>query len=79
MHEGRKSYQFQEFSHFSKEKVLCLGSSRKQPVIKWADNMAWPGKVTLTDRALYFEVLPSSDLNNFEATKIFSKREATKF
>lgn len=57
VHEGRKSYQFQEFSDFSKEKVLCLGSSRKQPVIRWANNMAWPGKLTLTDRALYFEAV----------------------
>ncbi|KAL8553654.1 hypothetical protein ACS0TY_002094 [Phlomoides rotata] len=55
VHEGRKSYQFQEVSIFPKEKILCLGSSRKQPVIRWENNMAWPGKVTLTDRALYFE------------------------
>lgn len=55
VHDGRKSCQFQEFSHLSKERILCLGSSRKQPVIKWENNMAWPGKLTLTDRALYFE------------------------
>ncbi|KAL3843707.1 hypothetical protein ACJIZ3_001110 [Penstemon smallii] len=58
VHEGRKSYKSQEFSHLSsKEKILCLGSSRKQPVIKWENNMAWPGKLTLTDRALYFETV----------------------
>ncbi|KAL3651601.1 hypothetical protein CASFOL_004603 [Castilleja foliolosa] len=55
VHEGRKSYQFQDVSDNFKEKTLCLGSSRKQPVIKWDKNMAWPGKVTLTDKALYFE------------------------
>ncbi|CAA0812430.1 Plant protein of unknown function (DUF639 [Striga hermonthica] len=58
VHEGRSSYQSQEFlSNHSEEKILCLGSSRKQPVIKWEKNMAWPGKLTLTDKALYFEVL----------------------
>ncbi|PIN09646.1 hypothetical protein CDL12_17776 [Handroanthus impetiginosus] len=57
VHEGRKSYQFEEFSHSSKEKVLCLGSSRKQPVIRWEKNMAWPGKLTLTNKALYFEAV----------------------
>ncbi|KAL6560704.1 hypothetical protein OROGR_004263 [Orobanche gracilis] len=58
VHEGRKSYQFQEFSeNHSNEKIICHGSSRKQPVIKWEKNMAWPGKLTLTDKALYFEML----------------------
>ncbi|XP_047340971.1 uncharacterized protein LOC124944688 [Impatiens glandulifera] len=54
VHEGRKSYQFED-AQFSGEKVLCRGSSRKQPVLKWDKNMAWPGKLTLTDKALYFE------------------------
>lgn len=72
VHEGRKSYQIQDLSQFSKEKILCLGSSRKQPVLKWENNLAWPGKVTLTDKALYFEVLSSSELNNFEGNS-FSK------
>ncbi|KAL2460491.1 Plant protein of unknown function (DUF639) [Abeliophyllum distichum] len=64
VHEGRKSYQIQEFSHLSNERILCLGSSRKQPVIKWENNMAWPGKLTLTDRALYFQhtLLPAVGL-----------------
>ncbi|KAG8364083.1 hypothetical protein BUALT_Bualt19G0089400 [Buddleja alternifolia] len=57
VHEGRKSHQFQESSNISEEKILCLGSSRKQPVIRWEKNMAWPGKLTLTDRALYFEAV----------------------
>ncbi|KAL6501260.1 hypothetical protein OROHE_024907 [Orobanche hederae] len=58
VHEGRKSYQFQEFSeNHSNEKIICRGSSRKQPVIKWEKNMAWPGKLTLTDKALYFEAV----------------------
>lgn len=81
VHEGRKSYQFQEFSHFSKEKVLCLGSSRKQPVIKWADNMAWPGKVTLTDRALYFEavgIVGEKDALRLDLTHKGSRVEKTR-
>jgi hypothetical protein len=38
------------------EKVLCIGSSKKRPVLKWEENTAWPGSLTLTDKALYFEV-----------------------
>lgn len=56
VHEGRKSYKFPEVSHVTKERILCLASSRKQPVMKWENNMSWPGKLTLTDEALYFEV-----------------------
>ncbi|XP_071691576.1 uncharacterized protein [Rutidosis leptorrhynchoides] len=55
VYEGRKSSISMESSHLSGEKILCLGSSRKRPVLKWETNMAWPGKVTLTDKALYFE------------------------
>lgn len=54
VHNERKSYQPQ-LPHIPSEQVLCVGSSRKQPVLKWEDNMAWPGKLTLTERALYFE------------------------
>nr|GEV50766.1 hypothetical protein CTI12_AA229210 [Tanacetum cinerariifolium] len=54
VYDGRKSYIFEE-SPISGERILCLGSSRKRPVIKWENNMAWPGKLTLTDKALYFE------------------------
>ncbi|KAA8545536.1 hypothetical protein F0562_020320 [Nyssa sinensis] len=57
VHEGRKSYQFQEWPQLSSEKILCLGSSRKRPVLKWENNMAWPGKLTLTDKSLYFEAV----------------------
>lgn len=64
MHDGRKAYQFQEFSQTSEENILCLGSSRKQPVIRWEKNMAWPGKLTLTDKALYFKVLLQTNSKN---------------
>lgn len=56
VHEGRKSYQIQECPHLSEERILCIGSSRKRPVLKWENNVAWPGKLTLTDKAMYFEV-----------------------
>ncbi|XAR53126.1 hypothetical protein NMG60_11021541 [Bertholletia excelsa] len=55
VHEGRKSNQFREGPQLSDERILCLGLSRKRPVLKWENNMAWPGKLTLTDKALYFE------------------------
>lgn len=57
VHEGRKSNQFREGPQLSDERILCLGLSRKRPVLKWENNMAWPGKLTLTDKALYFEVV----------------------
>lgn len=38
------------------EQLLCIGSSRKRPVLKWENNIAWPGNLTLTNKALYFEV-----------------------
>ncbi|KZV22729.1 hypothetical protein F511_05361 [Dorcoceras hygrometricum] len=57
VHEGRKSYQFPEVSHVSEERILCLASSRKHPVMKWENNLGWPGKLTLTDGALYFEAV----------------------
>ncbi|KAL0293747.1 UNVERIFIED_CONTAM: hypothetical protein Scaly_2576800 [Sesamum calycinum] len=81
VHEGRKSYQSQEFPQLSKEKVLCLGSSRKQPVIKWEKNMAWPGKLTLTDRALYFEavgLVGEKDAVRLDLTRYGSRVEKTK-
>ncbi|KAJ4839093.1 hypothetical protein Tsubulata_037199 [Turnera subulata] len=55
VHEGRKSYEIREGIQPSDERILCIASSRKRPVLRWENNMAWPGKVTLTDRALYFE------------------------
>lgn len=57
VHQGRKSYQIRESAQFSDEQILCIGSNRKQPVLKWENNMAWPGKLTLTDSALYFEAI----------------------
>ncbi|XWS62534.1 hypothetical protein CRYUN_Cryun06bG0019500 [Craigia yunnanensis] len=57
VHEGRRSYQIHEYPQLSEERILCIGSSRKRPVLKWENNMAWPGKLTLTDKALYFEAV----------------------
>ncbi|EFJ28211.1 hypothetical protein SELMODRAFT_411548 [Selaginella moellendorffii] len=37
------------------ESLICIGASRRQPVQKWDNGMAWPGNLTMTDRALYFE------------------------
>ncbi|KAG5046578.1 hypothetical protein JHK86_015984 [Glycine max] len=50
------SYQIPEFPQLSEERILCIGSNSKRPVLKWENNMAWPGKLTLTDKAIYFEV-----------------------
>ncbi|CAH2066727.1 unnamed protein product [Thlaspi arvense] len=55
IHEGRKSYQTTEFPQMSSERLLCMASNRKGPVLKWENNVAWPGKLTLTDKALYFQ------------------------
>ncbi|XP_058091323.1 uncharacterized protein LOC131237521 isoform X2 [Magnolia sinica] len=57
VHEGRKSYQIRESAKLFNEQILCIGSSRKRPVLKWDNNIAWPGKLTLTDNALYFEAI----------------------
>ncbi|KAJ0681785.1 hypothetical protein HanPI659440_Chr16g0639991 [Helianthus annuus] len=56
VYEGQKSNVFEESPIISSgERILCLGSSRKRPVLKWENNMAWPGNLTLTDKALYFQ------------------------
>lgn len=55
VHQGRKSYQTGDVL-LSDEHLLCIGSSRKRPVLKWESNIAWPGNLILTDNALYFEV-----------------------
>lgn len=52
----QRSYQIPEFPQISEERILCFGSNNKQPVLKWENTMAWPGKLTLTDKAIYFEV-----------------------
>ncbi|GJN17044.1 hypothetical protein PR202_gb04082 [Eleusine coracana subsp. coracana] len=43
-----------EYSCF---RYLSRGSSKKRPVLKWEENIAWPGNLTLTDKALYFEAI----------------------
>ncbi|XP_059653426.1 uncharacterized protein LOC132300399 isoform X2 [Cornus florida] len=81
VHEGRKSYQFQECSQISGERILCLGSSRKRPVLKWEKNMAWPGKLTLTDKALYFEAVDLARQRNavrLDLTRNGSRVEKTR-
>ncbi|KAL1289696.1 hypothetical protein HN51_058098 [Arachis hypogaea] len=55
--EGKRSYQIPEFPQILGERILCIGSNSKQPVLKWEGNMAWPGKLTLTDKAIYFEAV----------------------
>ncbi|CAI8591511.1 unnamed protein product [Vicia faba] len=52
-----RSYQIPEFPQIDDEKILCIGANNKQPVLKWENNMAWPGKLTLTDKAIYFEAV----------------------
>ncbi|KAL9244329.1 hypothetical protein vseg_018116 [Gypsophila vaccaria] len=57
VHNERKSFRIQELPQLlsDSERVLCVGTNRKQPVLKWDNNIALPGKLILTDRALYFE------------------------
>ncbi|KAI9087193.1 hypothetical protein K1719_030828 [Acacia pycnantha] len=57
VYEGCKSYHIPEFPQLSEERILCIGSNSKRPVLKWEKNMAWPGKLTLTDKAIYFETV----------------------
>lgn len=81
IHEGRESYQIRECPQLSKEKILCIGSSRKRPVLKWKNNMAWPGKLTLTDKALYFEtigLMGKKELKRLDLTKHDSCVEKTR-
>ncbi|XP_072965996.1 uncharacterized protein [Typha angustifolia] len=56
VHQGRDTYEPGE-NLLSDEQLLCIGSSRKRPVLKWENNIAWPGNLTLTDKALYFEAI----------------------
>lgn len=55
VHHGRQTHKIGD-NFLSDEQVLCIGSSRKRPVLKWEQNTAWPGHLTLTNKALYFEV-----------------------
>ncbi|CAO2182213.1 unnamed protein product [Urochloa humidicola] len=56
VHHGRQTHQMGD-NFLSDEQVLCIGSSKKRPVLKWEENTAWPGNLTLTDKALYFEAI----------------------
>lgn len=60
VHQGRMSCQTGDVL-LSNEQVLCIGSSRKHPVLKWENNRAWPGNLTLTDSALHFEAIGLTD------------------
>ncbi|KAK9077099.1 hypothetical protein SSX86_005435 [Deinandra increscens subsp. villosa] len=76
VHEGRKSYNVKEVSQISGERILCLGSSRKRPVLKWENNIAWPGKLTLTDKALYYEAIGltgQEDVIRMDLTRLGSR------
>uniref|UniRef100_A0A0E0N5K6 Uncharacterized protein n=1 Tax=Oryza rufipogon TaxID=4529 RepID=A0A0E0N5K6_ORYRU len=62
VHHGRQTHKSGD--HFlSDEQVLCIGSSRKRPVLKWEENTAWPGHLTLTNKALYFEAIGLTSTN----------------
>ncbi|XP_062207584.1 uncharacterized protein LOC133909256 [Phragmites australis] len=56
VHRGRQTHQAGD-NFLSDEQVLCIASSKKRPVLKWEENTAWPGNLTLTDKALYFEAI----------------------
>ncbi|KAI5003579.1 hypothetical protein ZWY2020_030739 [Hordeum vulgare] len=56
VHHGRQTHKIGD-NFLSDEQVLCIGSSRKRPVLKWEQNTAWPGHLTLTNKALYFEAI----------------------
>eukprot|EP00250_Pteridium_aquilinum_P005599 c15671_g1_i2 orf=220-2820(-) len=59
VHEERSQHKADEGSTLSlevDESVLCVGANKRQPVQMWnSNNIAWPGRLTLTERALYFE------------------------
>ncbi|XP_010272866.1 PREDICTED: uncharacterized protein LOC104608533 isoform X2 [Nelumbo nucifera] len=76
VHEGRKSYQTRETPILSDEQILCVGSSSKQPVLKWENSIAWPGKLILTDKALYFEAVGL--INQKEASRLDLTRHGSR-
>ncbi|KAD4179428.1 hypothetical protein E3N88_28019 [Mikania micrantha] len=81
VYEGRKSYSVKEISLIPGERILCLGSSRKRPVLKWENNIAWPGKLTLTNKALYYEAIRLKgqvDVIRMDLTKLGSRVEKTR-
>ncbi|XP_038887912.1 uncharacterized protein LOC120077886 isoform X2 [Benincasa hispida] len=72
VHEGRKLYRVRDNRQFLGENILCIGSSKKRPVLKWENNIAWPGKLTLTDKAVYFEavgIFGQKDIMRLDLTK----------
>lgn len=78
VYEGRKSYLSKGTPQISAERILCLGSSRKRPVLKWENNIAWPGKLTLTEKALYYEAIGlkgQEDVIRMDLTKLGSRVE----
>ncbi|XP_042419116.1 uncharacterized protein LOC122007330 [Zingiber officinale] len=80
VHEGRQSYGNKN-NIFPYEELVCKGSSRKQPVLKWEDNIAWPGNLILTDRALYFEAIGLTGIKKsmrLDLTSCGTRAEKTK-
>ncbi|KAK4802205.1 hypothetical protein SAY86_000408 [Trapa natans] len=69
VHEGRKTYQIPETFQLSEEKIICVGSSKKRPVLRWDNNIAWPGTVLLTDKAIYFEAIGRKESRRFDLTR----------
>ncbi|PWA94488.1 hypothetical protein CTI12_AA056460 [Artemisia annua] len=81
VYEGRKSYHIAGSPPIYDEKILCLGSSRKRPVLKWENNVAWPGKLTLTNKALYYEAIGlkgQQDVIRMDLTGVGSLVEKTR-
>lgn len=72
VHEERTQHKLDEGSTLSLELdeiVLCVGASKGQPVQMWnSNNIAWPGRLTLTERALYFE--PNGIFQHQKAMKL---------
>ncbi|XP_031394414.1 uncharacterized protein LOC116205867 isoform X1 [Punica granatum] len=78
VHEGRKTYQTPETFQISEEKIVCIGSSRKHPVLKWDNNIAWPGKVILTNKAIYFEAVGRKSASRLDLTRKGLRAEKAK-
>lgn len=72
VHEERLRHKVDEGSTLSleaDESVICVGSDKRQPVQMWnSNNIAWPGRLTLTERALYFE--PNGMFQHQQAVKL---------
>ncbi|KAL2635135.1 hypothetical protein R1flu_006614 [Riccia fluitans] len=68
---GRELQQQQEAARLELEpgeRIICVAADTRQPVQKWSTGTAWPGRLTLTDRALYFE--PNGLTQHKKATRI---------